>query len=481
MDRARLIKLGVALLVPLVVLLIPREAIPIDGLTVTQHRTVAIFALALCLWVLEPIPIFATSVLVIVVSLMTISDRSVKWLLPPEGTAPEVFGELVPYRSIMATFADPIIMLFLGGFFLGAAATKYRLDTNLGRVLLKPFGTRTAWVMLGMMAITAVFSMFMSNTATTAMMLAVLMPVLKSIDADDPARISFALAIPFAANVGGIGTPIGTPPNAVGMKYLVDADGQPLVTFAGWMGFGLPFVVVLLVLAWLLLLLMFRPSKPRLEVEFRGRWMRSGQAWVVYVTSAATIGLWLTGGTVHGMTSHTVALIPVAVFCCTGIMTSQDLKGLSWDVLWLVAGGFALGLALSETGLSGALVESIPFETLPALLIVGIAVVLTYLMATFMSNTAAANLVLPIMAALGASLSSLAPLGGQMMLILVVTFSASLAMTMPISTPPNAMAYATGWIKTGHMAKAGTAVGLLGLGLTAAMAVLMNLLGFFDR
>ena len=342
MDRSRLIKLCIALAIPLIVILIPREAIPIDGLTVTQHRVVAIFALALCFWVLEPIPIFATSVLVIVVELMTISNKSIKWLLPAE-EAPEGFGELVPYKSIMATFADPIIMLFLGGFFLGAAATKYKMDTNLGRVLLRPFGTRTALVMLGMMVITAVFSMFMSNTATTAMMLAVLMPVLRSIDADDPARISFALAIPFAANIGGIGTPIGTPPNAVGMKYLVDDGGQPLVTFAGWMGFGVPFVIALLVLAWLLLLFMFRPSKPNLTVKFKGRWMKSGQAWIVYITSAATILLWLTGGTVHGMTSHTVALIPVAVFCCTGIMTSQDLKGLSWDVLWLVAGRIRTG------------------------------------------------------------------------------------------------------------------------------------------
>ncbi|MEM9418339.1 MAG: SLC13 family permease [Planctomycetota bacterium] len=480
MDRGRLIKLCIALIIPLIVILIPREMIPIEGLTVTQHRVVAIFALALCLWVLEPIPIFATSVLVIVVELLTISTKSIKWLMP-SGDATEEFGVMVPYKSIMATFADPIIMLFLGGFFLGAAATKYKMDTNLGRVLLRPFGTRTALVMLGMMVVTAVFSMFMSNTATTAMMLAVLMPVLRSIGKDDPARISFALAIPFAANIGGIGTPIGTPPNAVGMKYLVDGDGQALVTFAGWMGFGVPFVIVLLVAAWVLLLFMFKPSKPNLEVEFKGRWLRSPQAWVVYVTSAVTILLWLTGGSVHGLTSHTVALIPVAVFCCTGIMTSQDLKGLSWDVLWLVAGGFALGLALQATGLSAALVESIPFASMPALLIIGIAVALTFTMATFMSNTAAANLVLPIMAALGASLSSLVPLGGQMMLILVVTFSASLAMTMPISTPPNAMAYATGWIKTGHMAKSGLAVGVLGLALTAGMAVLMNLMGFFDR
>lgn len=479
MNRATLIKLSIALVLPVIVLVIPREAVPIDGLTVTQHRVMAIFALALGMWVLEPIPIFATSMVVIVVELMTLSDKGLKWLRPA-GETPEGFGELLGYKSIMATMADPIIMLFLGGFFLGAAATKYKMDTNLGRVLLRPFGTRTVLVMLGMMVVTAVFSMFMSNTATTAMMLAVLMPVLRNIDADDPARLGFALAIPFAANIGGIGTPIGTPPNAVGMKYLRDADGGALVTFAQWMLFAVPFVIVLLLLAWLLLIVFFKPRSKRLVVEFKGRWLQSPKAWVVYITSALTILLWLTGGPVHGMSSTVVALIPVAVFCSTGIMTSQDLKTLSWDVLWLVAGGFALGLALEETGLSAALVSSIPFETLPALLIVGIAVVLTYLMATFMSNTAAANLVLPIMAALGLSLSSLVPLGGQMMLILVVTFAASLAMTMPISTPPNAMAYATGWIRTPDMAKAGTAIGVLGLALTAAMAVVLKLAGFFD-
>ncbi len=479
MNRAKLLKLCIALALPLIVLLIPRELIPIQGLTITQHRVMAIFALALGMWVLEPIPIFATSMLVIVLELMVISDKSLIWLMPSAEPAAD-FGTLLDHKAIMATMADPIIMLFLGGFFLGAAATKYRMDTNLGRVLLKPFGTRTSLVMLGMMVVTAIFSMFMSNTATTAMMLAVLLPVLRSIDAGDPSRIGFAMAIPFAANIGGIGTPIGTPPNAVGMKYLRDADGQALITFAEWMLFAVPYVVVLLVLAWLLLVFLFPPRSKRLVVSFEGRWMQSPKAWIVYITSAATILLWLTGGSVHGMNSTVVALIPVAVFCCTGIMTSQDLKTLSWDVLWLVAGGFALGLALEQTGLSAALVASIPFETLPALLIVAVAVGLTYAMATFMSNTAAANLVLPIMAALGLTLSSLAPLGGQMMLILVVTFTASLSMALPISTPPNAMAYATGWVKTSDMAKAGTAIGVLGVAMLGVMALVLNLLGYFE-
>jgi len=477
MNRAKLIRLALCVLLPLVVLLIPREAVPIEGLTVTQHRVLAVFALALGLWVLEPIPIFATSVLVIVLELVFVSDRGLVWLRT--GDDPATFGTLLHYRDVMGTMADPIIMLFLGGLFLATAATKFQLDANLGRVLLRPFGTRSSRVMLGMMVVTAVFSMFMSNTACTAMMLAVLMPVLRSIEPDDPARVGFALAIPFAANVGGIGTPIGTPPNAVGLKYLVNDAGQPLVSFPGWMMFAVPFVVVLLLATWLMLLMFFKPKRERLAVSFEGQWRWDWQAWVVYVTAAGTILLWLTAE-LHGMSSHVVAMLPVAAFCVTGIMTSRDLQGLSWDVLWLVAGGFALGLGLEKTGVSAALVASVPFDTLPAMLIVLIAVGLTYLMATFMSHTAAANLVLPIMAAVGASLASLAPLGGRVMLILVVTFTASLAMSMPITTPPNAMAYATGWVNTRDMAKAGLCVGALGIGLLAAMATVLNMIGFFD-
>jgi len=479
-SPARWIKLAIGLALPLAVLLIPRSAIPIEGLTVMQHRTVAVFVLAMCFWVLEPIPIFATSVLVIVAELLFMSDKGFTFAMPDAaaggGTA---FGDPLSHRSVMATFADPIIMLFLGGFFLGAAATKYQLDTNLGRVMLRPFGTRPSLVMLGMMVITAVFSMFMSNTATTAMMLAVLMPVLRMIDADDPGRIGFVLAIPFAANVGGIGTPIGTPPNAVGLKFLT-ADGQPLISFAGWMAFAVPFAIVLLLATWALLIVFFRPKPGRLKVTFEGRWLRSPAAWIVYITSAATILLWVLSGPLGlGLSSSVVAMIPVAVFVATGVITSADLKTMGWDVLWLVAGGFALGLALEETGLGARVVASIPFGDFSPLVVVALACGVTYIMANFMSNTATANLLMPIMAALAVGLPTLEPLGGKMMLVLMVTFTASLSMALPISTPPNAMAYATGWINTNHMAKAGLLIGLVGLGLLAVMAVVLEGIGFY--
>ena len=160
-----------------------------------------------------------------------------------EKTDKEALGTLIDYKDIIGTFASPIIILFLGGFFLAMAATKYRLDQNLAKLLLKPFGENPKMVMMGLMIITAIFSMFMSNTATTAMMLSILMPVLAVFLPGDSGKIGFTFAIPVAANIGGIGTPIGTPPNAVALKYLT---GDHLITFGQWMIFAVPYVIALL-------------------------------------------------------------------------------------------------------------------------------------------------------------------------------------------------------------------------------------------
>lgn len=138
----------------------------------------------------------------------------------------------------------------MGGFALAIAASKYELDNNLARVLLKPFGTQPKFIMLGLMLITAVFSMFMSNTATTVMMLALLGPIVASAPKGDLGIKALVLCIPIAANTGGIATPIGTPPNAIALQYLT---GENSIDFLSWMMMGLPFVLVQLTLAWFLL------------------------------------------------------------------------------------------------------------------------------------------------------------------------------------------------------------------------------------
>ncbi|WP_456297262.1 SLC13 family permease [Vibrio sp. AK197] len=465
------IKYWLPIVIPIVVLCLPLSAFPFNGITVLQQRVIAIFLLAALCWVLEPIPIYATSVVIILLELLMLSNKGVVFLRLEQGQPH--FGQLLDYHDVMATFASPIIMLFLGGFFLAMAATKYRLDVNLARVLLRPFGHNPKYVMLGLMLITAIFSMFMSNTATTAMMLSILTPVMALFAPKDPGKVAFALCIPVAANIGGIGTPIGTPPNAIALKYLV---GDNLISFGEWMVFGVPFVVVMMALAWGLLNSLYPAKQRSIELSIKGKFLKTPKAYVVYITFGLTILLWLMGD-LHGMNSYTIALIPVAVFSLTGIINKEDLKKISWDVLWLVSGGIALGLALDQTGLASLVVNSIPFDQYSPYVVLFGAALLCLLMANFMSHTATANLLMPIMAALGASMTSLAPLGGEVTMILVVTFAASLGMSLPISTPPNALAHATGHIESRQMVKVGATLGCVGVVLSFVMVWILHAVG----
>ncbi|MBQ5835855.1 MAG: anion permease, partial [Bacteroidaceae bacterium] len=196
------------LIVTLVLWNMPIEKFGIPELTVVQQRTIALFAFATMMWLLEVIPSWCTSVAIISACIFTMSNDA--FFTFTDGIAPEKLGTLLNSKDVMATFADPVIMLFLGGFMLAIAATKTGLDVRLARALLIPFGKRSEMVLLGFLLITAVFSMFVSNTATAAMMLAFLTPVLKTLPDTGKERMALALAIPIGANIGGMGTPIGT-------------------------------------------------------------------------------------------------------------------------------------------------------------------------------------------------------------------------------------------------------------------------------
>ncbi|GAA4824899.1 SLC13 family permease [Algivirga pacifica] len=460
-------KLGVSILLPLIIFFLPTEWIPLSGIDVVQQRVMAIFVMATLFWILEPVPIYATSVLIILALLLTVSDKSLAFLEATE-------GELLSYKAILGTFASPIIILFLGGFFLAIAGTKYGLDKNMARVLLKPFGTKPIYVMLGLMLITATFSMFMSNTATTVMMLTILSPVLASLPEKDKGKAGFVLAIPIAANVGGIGTPIGTPPNAIAMKYLV---GEYAVSFGTWMFYAIPFVVILLTISWFLLQKLYPCKAKELRVDIKGTFDKSTKAIIVYATFATTILLWLFGDFV-GLNSYVTAVIPIAVFSLTSVVTKEDFNKISWDVLWLVTGGIAMGLALEKTGLARTVVENIPFGTFSPYIIIAAAAVLAVTMANFMSNTATANLLMPMIVALAVSLDSLIPLGGVTAIVLCATFGASMGMSLPISTPPNALAHATGIIQTRDFLRTGFIIGTTGLLMTFVMVYSLNVLGW---
>ncbi len=469
---SKIMKSVIAFGFPLIVLLLPREFFPVQGLTEAEYRVIALFLFAALSWVLEPIPVFATSVLVIMIELLILSDSGIAFLT--SAADPEKIGTLLSYKSILATFADPLIMLFIGGIFIAMASTKYRLDQNLARVFLKPFGNKPKRVLLGLMIITAVFSMFMSNTATTAMMLAIMAPVTRMFELNDKGRVGFLLSVPIAANIGGIGTPIGTPPNIIALKYLTGADS---ISFGNWMLFGVPYVIVLLVLSWMLLLYFFPIKLSEINLSIESKFMKSTKAYIVYAVTGLTILLWLTDF-LHGINSYVVAMIPVAIFAATKVITKDELKELSWDVLWLVSGGIALGLAIEQTGLAKNLIAAVPFGSLSPFLIVIAAVLLTFAMANFMSHTATANLLLPIIASLAVNVDALSQIGGVRMLILSVTFVSSVGMSLPISTPPNALAFAVGGIETKEMAKTGVLIGIIGILLTFLLMYVLKLVNF---
>ncbi|MBA5764521.1 SLC13/DASS family transporter [Vibrio sp. 404] len=452
-HSSTIIKLLVCFGLPIAVLFLPIDSIPIDDLTLIQHRLLAIFLLAALLWVLEPVPVFATSILIIALELIMISDKGLHlFRKPPAG---HDLGELIAYTDIFSAFSSPIIILFMGGFALAISASKYELDNNLARVLLKPFGNQPKFIMLGLMLITAVFSMFMSNTATTVMMLALLGPIVASAPKGDMGIKALVLCIPIAANTGGIATPIGTPPNAIALQYLT---GENSIDFLSWMMMGLPFVIVQLTIAWFLLQKLFPSQQEKMVLKLNGKFQKNWRAIVVYATFAITILMWMTTK-LHGMNTYVVSIIPLAVFTLTGIMGKEELKQINWDVLWLVAGGIAIGIALDKTGLAVALAHAIDYESLsPTAVIITMSIV-CWLMANFMSNTATANLLMPIAAAIGVSMQTL----DMQNLLVVVAFSASLGMILPVSTPPNSLAYSTGLIESKDMAKTGLIIGVLGL------------------
>ena len=179
---SRAIRLVFCFAVLVTLLCLPADIFGMEGLTVIEKRVIAIFLFATFMWVLEPVPAWTTSMLIVGLLLFTSSDSAL-WLFK-DNASPEIYGTPVKYTSVLHSFADPIIMLFIGGFILAIAATKSGLDLMLARVMLKPFGTKSKYVLLGFIFVTGIFSMFLSNTATAAMMLTFLTPVLKALPAD---------------------------------------------------------------------------------------------------------------------------------------------------------------------------------------------------------------------------------------------------------------------------------------------------------
>ncbi|MEM6821836.1 MAG: DASS family sodium-coupled anion symporter [Verrucomicrobiota bacterium] len=419
--------------------------IPLPGFTLGQQLTLGIFVVAAGFWMTEAIPPFATAILVISAEVFLLGRPGGALGLGESGLEES-------YRIFLNPIASPIIILFFGGFTLAAAAKKYGFDQLLAQALLKPLGNRPSVFLLGVIFITGILSMFMSNTATCLMMIAILTPVAQRIDEHDPFRKCLFLSVAFSANIGGVGTIIGTPPNAVAASVLASI-GEP-INFLQWMYFGVPLALGLLVFLWVLMLKLYRPRNQNLDISIEGKVKKSRALYIVMIVFAACIALWVSEP-LHGIPSGVVALIPVTAFTMFGMIREEDLKKMDWDILLLLAGGLALGVGMQRSGLSEKLVSFIPLDFVSVFFVLAGMAVATLVLSNFMSNTAASNMMIPMIVVV----AGISPVMGAF----AVAVSASLAMSLPISTPPNAIVYSTRSIQSKDLVSTGSLISIVSI------------------
>lgn len=409
------------------------------GLSEPGRHALFILTTSAGLWMTEAIPAFAVALVLIAMEIV---------LLGGLGREPATSGA---WQRFLAPWASPLIWLFLGGFVLGRAASKTGLDRFFATRVLRVAGPTPAASLFGLMFVGFVLSMFMSNTAAAAMLLAVVTPVAASLPKGDPFRRGLMLGVPVAANLGGMGTLIGSPPNAIAVGALPPGT----VDFARWMLLGIPPALVLLVLAWWDISRRYPCSVEKLDLGALDRppterlpaW-RQGLVLVVFVV---TLGAWLTTS-IHGIPTPVVSFLPISVFAATGVLRPAEVRELGWDILLLLAGGLALGLAVSETGLAAWMVERLPISALGRFSLAVAVAYIAAILSNVMSNTAAATILMPLGVALG--------VGFEQLVAVPIALAASAAMCLPISTPPNAIAFSSGELESRDLLRIGLLMGV---------------------
>jgi sodium-dependent dicarboxylate transporter 2/3/5 len=417
-----------------------------EGLTDAGRLTLGIFTTAAILWVVEPFPLYVTSFIVVILEVILLGRPGGPLGLTGSG-----------YTVFLHPFFDSVIVLVLGGYVLATAIKRYGLDGRLSQGIMRRAGTRPKFVLLAMMATAAFLSMWISNTAATALMIAVAIPIVISLDADDPFRIAMMLGIPFASNIGGMATPIGTAPNAIAIGLLANMGRE--MRFVEWMYRGVPVSAILLVICWLVLCRLFPPRVQSISIDFEEQGKIGRKPLFVLGVFAVVVFFWLTTGW-HGIPSSIVALFPLVVFFGLRLLKDEDLQDLGWGILFTIGGGMSLGAAMRLSGLSAWIVGQMPIGGMPMVIVLLVFALGAAVMTSFIANSATANLLLPIVV----GISSISPATSAV----VVALAASAAMVLPISTPPNAIAYGSGYFSVRDMARAGILV-------TGAAVILVTL------
>jgi sodium-dependent dicarboxylate transporter 2/3/5 len=412
------------------------------SLSIPEEIALWIVIVACVLWITELVPLFVTSLILLFAELV--------FLLPSlQGSRPEIRAEY-----FLAPFFSDTVLLFLGGFVLSDAFHKFGLDRKLAHLILRKNTQSLPRLLLALISTSAFLSMWMNNTATCSLMIGISIPFLEGLPRESNWRKAILLGIPFGANIGGMGTPVGTLPNAIAVEYLNQSNSAP--SFLQWLEFSLPLLILLVLVVWLVLWRTWGKNEESLDLEESEQSLRismlSREGFVAAVGIFTILG-WLSSEW-HQLSNGTIALIPVLGFFGFKILDTKDFRNLSWDVLILMGGGISLGRAIEASGLAKTLLTGLPIEGAGVYFLVVLFSALTILLSSIMSNTSTANLMIPLVLGLGIRESA--------GLVLVVALAASVAMPLPVSTPPNAIAFGFGQLKSKDMIRSGLVITLTG-------------------
>jgi sodium-dependent dicarboxylate transporter 2/3/5 len=431
---------------------------PPEGMTILGWRTAATRVLMAVWWITEAIPIAATALLPIV-------------LFPPLGVA--------TVAATTAPYANPVIYLFLGGFLIAMALERCGLHRRMATAVLGVVGARPANLILGFMAATAFISMWVSNSATVVMMLPMATSVIAlargGADAAVGAEsrnfdVALLLGIAYAGNIGGLGTLIGTPPNALLAGFMAETYAIE-IGFLQWMLLGVPIVVIALPFAWFVLTRWLHPvgidpiagGAAMLREERRTLGPISREEWTVGTITALTAAAWVSRPIVErwlpAVTDTGIAIagalllftVPLRWRPLRAALTWTQAERLPWSVLILFGGGLSLAAAIQETGLAGWLgAELAALAGWPVFAVILVVTTVVIFLTELTSNTATAAAFLPIVASLAVGIGT-----DPMLLAIPTALAASCAFMMPVATPPNAVVYGTGAVTIPQMARAG--------------------------
>jgi len=410
----------------------------------TQIYVLFLLFFAMGLWFTEAVPPFAVSIFIIAYLVFTLGNKNLN-------------ASSENIEKYVTTFSSSIIWLMLGGFFLAAAMTKTKLDEALFKFTLRISGTNPRSLLIGLMTTTMVASMLMSNTAATAMVIASIMPLLSTLGNKSGLTKALLLGVPIAATTGGMASIIGSPPNLIAVGALENIGVN--VSFLEWMIYGLPISLALTAISCIVLIRLFIKDNTPISINFLQDQQiertkeEKMQRTIVLIIIIVTVLLWLTT-TIHGIKVGAVSAVPLVFLTLTGILKSKDVQGLPWDTLLLVAGGLSLGMALQNSGLLEHYAQQLRNIEVHYIILMFILAYLTMVFSNVMSNTATSTVLIPLGIAI--------LIGFEKPIAIIIGISASTALFLPVSTPPNAIAYSTGFLKISDFRIGGLLVGLLG-------------------